>query len=83
MEEHKAALHVQEYSISQTSLEQIFNQFAATQEEEGHHTAGNAITDGNGDADMSNDNNSNVRRHGYNRASSDDTAVEIQQAISV
>lgn len=34
LERNKGELFIQEYSISQTSLEQIFNQFAATQEEE-------------------------------------------------
>ena len=34
MEGIKASLKVQEYSIAQTSLEQIFNQFASQQEEE-------------------------------------------------
>ena len=33
-EEHKAALGILEYSLSQTSLEQIFNLFASQQEEE-------------------------------------------------
>ena len=34
IENSKKELKIQEYSISQTSLEQIFNQFAATQNEE-------------------------------------------------
>ena len=34
IESRKEQLCIQEYSISQTSLEQIFNQFAAQQEEE-------------------------------------------------
>jgi ATP-binding cassette, subfamily A (ABC1), member 3 len=34
VEVNKASLNIQEYSIAQTSLEQIFNQFAAQQEEE-------------------------------------------------
>lgn len=34
IELNKAALHVEEYALSQTSLEQIFNSFAAQQEEE-------------------------------------------------
>lgn len=34
MEQHKEQLHLQEYALSQTSLEDIFNQFAAEQEEE-------------------------------------------------
>ena len=34
MESHKATLHIREYSLSQTTLEQIFNQFASAQEEE-------------------------------------------------
>ena len=34
MQTHKTLLAVQEYSLSQTTLEQIFNQFAAQQEEE-------------------------------------------------
>ncbi len=33
-EDQKAALGVTEYSLSQTSLEQIFNSFAAHQKEE-------------------------------------------------
>ena len=36
----KLELFIQDYSISQTSLEQIFNQFAAQQEEETGHAAG-------------------------------------------
>ena len=36
----KNQLFIQDYSISQTSLEQIFNQFAAQQEEETGHAAG-------------------------------------------
>ena len=34
VEAKKVDLRIQEYSIAQTSLEQIFNQFAAQQEEE-------------------------------------------------
>ena len=34
VEAKKVELRIQEYSIAQTSLEQIFNQFAAQQEEE-------------------------------------------------
>ena len=34
MESMKESLKIQEYSIAQTSLEQIFNQFASEQEEE-------------------------------------------------
>jgi ATP-binding cassette subfamily A (ABC1) protein 3 len=34
IEARKVELHVQEYSVSQTTLEQIFNQFASTQTEE-------------------------------------------------
>jgi hypothetical protein len=34
IESNKESLRIQEYSISQTSLEQIFNSFAAQQEEE-------------------------------------------------
>jgi len=34
LESHKARLHMAEYSLSQTSLEQIFNTMAAQQEEE-------------------------------------------------
>ena len=34
IENNKDQLHIQDYSISQTSLEQIFNQFAAQQDEE-------------------------------------------------
>lgn len=34
VEGSKEKLNIQEYSIAQTSLEQIFNQFAAQQEEE-------------------------------------------------
>jgi len=40
IEAHKAALSILDYSISQTSLEQIFNQFAAQQEEEKGAAAG-------------------------------------------
>ncbi|CAN0063617.1 unnamed protein product [Heterosigma akashiwo] len=34
LEENKASLKIKEYSLSQTSLEQIFNHFANQQEEE-------------------------------------------------
>jgi ATP-binding cassette, subfamily A (ABC1), member 3 len=34
IESKKESLKIQEYSIAQTSLEQIFNQFASEQEEE-------------------------------------------------
>jgi len=34
LESHKEALFIAEYSVSQTSLEQIFNYFASQQEEE-------------------------------------------------
>ena len=86
MEEQKAALHIQEYSISQTSLEQIFNQFASTQEEEdGRPLAGNLSRDNDAtssDINMSRGGvNANARR-GYKEASSDDTAVEIHDAAS-
>jgi hypothetical protein len=40
VEASKKELYIQDYSISQTSLEQIFNQFAAQQEEETGHAAG-------------------------------------------
>jgi hypothetical protein len=40
IEGSKTQLHIQEYSIAQTSLEQIFNQFAAQQEEEKGLAAG-------------------------------------------
>ena len=40
IETNKKILRLQDYSISQTSLEQIFNQFAAQQEEETGHAAG-------------------------------------------
>ncbi|CAM9724740.1 unnamed protein product [Sphacelaria rigidula] len=40
IEEHVAGLCVSEYALSQTSLEQIFNGFAAQQEEETHRAAG-------------------------------------------
>ena len=40
IEGNKEALGIREYSISQTSLEQIFNQFAAQQEEETGAAAG-------------------------------------------
>ena len=36
----KDSLNIEDYSISQTSLEQIFNQFAAQQEEETGSAAG-------------------------------------------
>ena len=42
MESRKEELCVQEYSIGQTSLEQIFNQFAARQEEETGPAGGGA-----------------------------------------
>lgn len=37
MEREKLSLHVREYSIAQTSLEQIFNYFASQQNEEDQH----------------------------------------------
>lgn len=40
VEGSKSELRIQEYSIAQTSLEQIFNQFAAQQEEEKGAAAG-------------------------------------------
>ena len=40
IEARKQELFIQDYSISQTSLEQIFNQFASQQEEELGHAAG-------------------------------------------
>ena len=40
LEAHKEALGILNYSISQTSLEQIFNQFAAQQDEEQGPAAG-------------------------------------------
>jgi hypothetical protein len=40
IEEHKARLHMEDYSVSQTSLEQIFNFFAGQQEEEKGAAAG-------------------------------------------
>ena len=40
IEEAKEKLCVEDYSVSQTSLEQIFNQFAAQQEEEQGNAAG-------------------------------------------
>ncbi|CAN0457892.1 unnamed protein product [Laminaria digitata] len=42
IENNREALSVGEYSLSQTSLEQIFNAFAAQQEEELGHAAGTA-----------------------------------------
>jgi hypothetical protein len=41
LEKNKSALHIQEYCLSQTSLEQIFNFFAAQQDEE--HLVGNIV----------------------------------------
>ena len=43
VEASKLRLSIQEYSIAQTSLEQIFNQFAAQQDEERGPAAGIAI----------------------------------------
>lgn len=40
IEEHKVRLHMEDYSVSQTSLEQIFNFFAGQQEEEKGAAAG-------------------------------------------
>ena len=40
VESNKDRLKIQEYSIAQTSLEQIFNQFAALQDEERGSAAG-------------------------------------------
>ena len=42
VEAKKTELKIQEYSIAQTSLEQIFNQFAAQQEEEKGPAGGGA-----------------------------------------
>jgi hypothetical protein len=42
MEKMKTSLKIQEYSIAQTSLEQIFNQFASQQEEETGRPEGGA-----------------------------------------
>jgi hypothetical protein len=42
MENMKSSLRIQEYSIAQTSLEQIFNQFASQQEEETAKLVGGA-----------------------------------------
>lgn len=39
-EAHKEDLHIREYSVSQTTLEQIFNSFASQQEEEKGHVHG-------------------------------------------
>ena len=41
LESRRDTLRVQEYSVSQTSLEQIFNQFASQQEEEDSNIIGN------------------------------------------
>jgi ATP-binding cassette, subfamily A (ABC1), member 3 len=43
VEANKTRLNIQEYSIAQTSLEQIFNQFAAQQDEERGPAAGLAV----------------------------------------
>ena len=43
VEANKTRLSIQEYSIAQTSLEQIFNQFAAQQDEERGPAAGLAV----------------------------------------
>ena len=40
LETNRQELRVQEYSIAQTSLEQIFNYFASQQEEETGHASG-------------------------------------------
>ena len=40
IEKHRGAVGIASYSLSQTSLEQIFNQFAAQQEEETGDVAG-------------------------------------------
>ncbi|CAN0097026.1 unnamed protein product, partial [Discosporangium mesarthrocarpum] len=40
IEDNRHDLEIGEYSLSQTSLEQIFNSFAAQQEEEQGHAAG-------------------------------------------
>ena len=40
MEKSKSSLRIREYSIAQTSLEQIFNSFASKQEEETGHVQG-------------------------------------------
>ena len=43
VEAHRSDLNIQDYSVSQTSLEQIFNFFAAQQEEETGHASGLAL----------------------------------------
>ena len=47
LESQKVALRVQEYSVSQTSLEQIFNQFASQQEEEDSNIIGSTTVGNN------------------------------------
>jgi len=44
----RGSLCIEDYSVSQTSLEQIFNYFAAQQEEEKGHAAGVADNGGGG-----------------------------------
>ena len=45
IEENKSRIGILEYSVSQTSLEQIFNQFAAKQEEESGKVMGSNMAE--------------------------------------
>lgn len=47
LESQRETLNIQEYSISQTSLEQIFNQFASQQEEEDNNIIESTTVDSN------------------------------------
>ena len=73
LESMKVGLRIQEYSISQTSLEQIFNQFASQQEEE-METPPQVQSDA-----MRND----VRTHsnGYTSFASEVMAVEMVESM--
>lgn len=50
LEEHKVALHILDYSISQCTLEQVFLKFAKDQEEETGHVAGLSSSGSQSDA---------------------------------
>merc|ERR1739848_667417 len=76
IESKKQNLRIEEYSISQTSLEQIFNQFASTQEEE----EGQAVPLV-ADPELSGATGSNPSSgYSYNKAASDDLSVQMREA---
>ena len=52
LESQREVLKVQEYSVSQTSLEQIFNQFASLQEEEDSNIIEGTATGSGGNSNL-------------------------------